>query len=346
VSRYEPVRTGGERFNWEVIEGFRRRGVDVVVRDENDLPPGLRHGPQAWVGFFRVVWAERGCTHVFAVHGIHRRVFPALWFARLILKKKIIILVHHLNSGLKTGRAAFLERLFERWFVKTADIVVAVSEYTRETVAVLGVSRDKISVIYPALDPPEVRRPIITKSETVKIFSIGTIAPRKGYNIAIESLAGLSADFILTIAGDDTANPAYVRKLRDLSALLGFSDKVRFAGRVSDNELEELFAETDIYIQSSFLEGFGISALEAAARGIPVITTDVGAVREIFEDGNTALLVAAGDPEGLRAAIERLVADDKLRRKLTASGPNITFVKRKWNEVADEFYREAFLCLT
>jgi glycosyltransferase involved in cell wall biosynthesis len=346
VSRYEPVRTGGERYNWEVIEGLRRRGIDVVVRDENGLPAWSRYGPQAWVGFLNTVYAERKCTHIFAVHGIHRRLVPALRFAKSALKKKIVVLVHHLSSPLKTGSAAFQERLFEKWFAKSADVVVAVSEYTADAVVALGVPRNKISVIYPALDPPGIRKPVKDKLKTINILSIGVISPRKGYDIAIESLAGLGDNFALIIAGDDTACPAYVEKLRGLSASLGFSDKVRFAGRVSDDELEELFAEADIYIQPSFLEGFGISALEAAARGIPVITTDVGAIPEIFEDGSTALFVEAGDSGSLRTAVERLATDERLREKLAASGPKIPFVKRMWREVADEFYRDAFLRLT
>jgi glycosyltransferase involved in cell wall biosynthesis len=346
VARYEPVRTGGERYNWEVIEGLRQRNVEVVIRDENDLPRWLKHGLQAWVGFFYIIYKEKKCTHVFAVHGLHRRLVPALWFARLILRKKIIVLVHHLSSPLKPSPSALQERIFEKWFSNNADIVVTVSKYTADSVASLPVSRSKILTIYPAVDPPEDLKTPKGTSRKMNILTLGNMEPRKGYDIVIESLAGLGNDFAFIIAGDDTANPGYVEKLRRLSTSLGISDKIRLAGRVSNDERERLFADADIYIQSSFLEGFGISALEAAARGVPVITTRVGAIPEIFVDGETALFVDAGDVEGLRKAIGRLLTDDELRKRLAANGLKIPFTKRTWREVADEFYSKAFLRLT
>ena len=71
---------------------------------------------------------------------------------------------------------------------------------------------------------------------------------------------------------------------------------------------------------SSRSEGAPFSILEAMAAGLPVVATDVGGVRELVADGETGLLVPAGDPARLAEALRSLLADPALRRRLGAAG--------------------------
>ena len=75
-----------------------------------------------------------------------------------------------------------------------------------------------------------------------------------------------------------------------------------------------------MFVLSSRSEGFPVAVLEAMAAGLPVVATDVGGVAEAVEHGETGLLVPAADSEALARALERLVADGALRRRLGAAG--------------------------
>jgi glycosyltransferase involved in cell wall biosynthesis len=86
------------------------------------------------------------------------------------------------------------------------------------------------------------------------------------------------------------------------------------------DDVNAVLRAADIVVLSSRTEAFPNVVLEAMATGLPVVTTDVGSVREMVEDGRSALIVPAGDPTRLRDAIERLSLDPALRNSFGARG--------------------------
>ena len=85
-------------------------------------------------------------------------------------------------------------------------------------------------------------------------------------------------------------------------------------------KLLQLFAEADLFVLPSFGECLAVVLMEATAAGLPVITTNVGALGEAVREGESGLLVEAGDGAALRAALERLVDDADLRRRMGRAG--------------------------
>jgi glycosyltransferase involved in cell wall biosynthesis len=108
------------------------------------------------------------------------------------------------------------------------------------------------------------------------------------------------------------------RELEQEIRRLGLTSQVQLAGERRD--VPKLLARADFFVLSSASEGLPVSVLEAMAAGLPVVAARVGGVPEVVLDGRTGVLFRPRDPEELAAALERLVAQPALRRRLGSAG--------------------------
>jgi glycosyltransferase involved in cell wall biosynthesis len=188
--------------------------------------------------------------------------------------------------------------LWSRRLVEQADALVTPSAFTIQRLRAMGAplaGREVKVIANPVRGPARLADPA---TGTHAIVS-ARFAPDKGVDVAIEAcaLAGLP----LVITGEGPDGPA----LRALAQRLG--GEVRFAGRVPDEELQELRATAALAIvPSRFAETFGLSAAEAMAAGLPVVGTRVGALTDLLDDAN---MVAPGDAQALADAARRRYGD-------------------------------------
>lgn len=165
--------------------------------------------------------------------------------------------------------------------------------------------------VQPKSDPPE--------SAPLRFLCVGRLAPVKGQHILVEAahrLAATGRDFVITIAGGGPE----LKFLRNRVEQLGLSSRVLIPGFVSQEELDRLYAEADVFVLPSFAEGLPGVLMEAMSAGTPCVTTYVNGVPELVEDGRTGLLVTPADENGLAAAMERMIVDSDLRRELGENG--------------------------
>jgi glycosyltransferase involved in cell wall biosynthesis len=108
------------------------------------------------------------------------------------------------------------------------------------------------------------------------------------------------------------------RQLEEQVKALNLADEVRFCGFVSD--APDFLSQIDIFILPSLYEGLGVAALEAMAAGKPVIASRVGGLPELVADGETGLLVAPKNVEGLAEAIVRLAGERSLALEMGKRG--------------------------
>jgi glycosyltransferase involved in cell wall biosynthesis len=134
------------------------------------------------------------------------------------------------------------------------------------------------------------------EADPPEILFVGRLAPEKG----IHELAAAARGLNLVVAGDGP-----MRHL--VPDALGF---------VPHAEVERLLARAAVVVLPSHREGLPMVLLEAMARGRAVVATPVGGIPSLVEGGVTGLLVPPGDADSLRHAIERLLADPDLRRRL------------------------------
>jgi glycosyltransferase involved in cell wall biosynthesis len=109
-------------------------------------------------------------------------------------------------------------------------------------------------------------------------------------------------------------------ELEALAATLGLQDAVTFTGRVDNQTMAALYRNADVMLNCSLVDNMPNSVLESLACGVPVISTNVGGVPYLVEDGRTALLVPPAAPEAMAQAVLRLVAEPSLAASLREAG--------------------------
>ena len=192
--------------------------------------------------------------------------------------------------------------------------VAVLSSFMRQNLIVNGFAPEHITVIPPPVEAPD-ELPYRPENTPPCLLFTGQLIRGKGADLLLRALPLLHHDYRLVIAGDGNQRA----ELERLSARLGVSGKVRFAGWVSDPEV--LYAAADIAVLPFFWqEPFGLVGPEASARELPVVAFRTGGVDEWLVDGENGLAVPPRDVPAFAAAIDRLLADPDERLKFGRRG--------------------------
>lgn len=281
---YDVVRRSGRYFVFPHVmasESLKRYGpADAVVDIWNGVPfltPVWFHGP-------RVVW----------LHHVHRDMWEQVLSPRFARWGK------HFES-----RVAPL-------FYRTTPIVTLSESSREQIVRHLHLPRRNVTVVPPGIDPRF--SPGSDRSPNPLIVGVGRLMPPKGFDELIRVAAEVRADvpdLELVIAGDGFER----QNLKQLVADLGAGDWVRFAGRVSDEELLDLYRRAWVTMSCSTAEGWGMTMTEAAACGTPSVATDIAGHRDSVADGRSGLLGA--DSRALAGHLRAVLTDAELRLRLS-----------------------------
>ncbi|HEX5745611.1 MAG TPA: glycosyltransferase family 4 protein [Archangium sp.] len=148
----------------------------------------------------------------------------------------------------------------------------------------------------------------------VELITIANLVKSKGVHHLLRALGRLRSPRVrLRVVGDGPE----LQSLRELSVELGIQHQTEFLGL--RNDVHDLLGASDICIQPTLLEAFGLTIAEAMACGCAVVASRAGGIPEVIQHGSTGLLVEPGDEAGLAAAIDRLVREPELRRRLGES---------------------------
>ncbi len=214
-----------------------------------------------------------------------------------------------------------------RWSLPSAARVITVCEPFALQLARAGVARERISVRHNSVSPPApadsevvetLRREVAAAEGERLILSVGRLSREKGHADLVGALGGLrrinpELGFKLLIVGEGPERGRV--ELRAVA--LGVADRLFFAGHIDD--VRPYYALADVLALPSHSEGSPLVLLEAMAAGLPVVAARVGGVPEIAVADESALLVEPRDPVGMAAALDRVLTDAGLARRLAAS---------------------------
>ena len=255
---------------------------------------------------------------------------PDFTLPPLRAETKAIVTVHDLSYLRLPGcfKPALLDYLVTNVprSVHRANWVLADSESTRcDVIELLQVPEDKVSVLYPGVEPRfcPIRDVKALTSVQIKyelperfILSVGTVQPRKNYERLVQAFSQVRVpDLSLVIVG---GKGWLYEKLFQQVQELNLQNRVRFTGYIDDADLPLVYNLAEVFVFPSLYEGFGIPPLEAMSCGVPVIAADNSSLPEAA--GNAGLLVDAKDVEALADALVRVLDNAALRQTLVKRG--------------------------
>ncbi|MBP2017831.1 spore coat protein SA [Symbiobacterium terraclitae] len=241
-----------------------------------------------------------------------------------------------------------------RRILARVDAVVTISDFIRGSIARLYPEyAGKLRTIRSGVDLERFRPGPSPQSEALRarlglagrpvVLSVGRLSAKKGIHVLLEAMERVlltHPEAVLVQVGSrwygrDDAD-AYVQAVRQQAARLG--DGVRMVGYVPYHEVDAYFRLGDLFVcASQWEEPLARVHYEAMACGLPIVTTDRGGNAEVVEEGRNGLLVRpCHRPEGFASAIQALLDDPDLRRRLGAEGRRMAEESFSWERVARE----------
>jgi glycosyltransferase involved in cell wall biosynthesis len=195
----------------------------------------------------------------------------------------------------------------ERDVLAAADAIVTTSEWSRRRLGELyGLAR--VHVAAPGVDLADLAP---GTPDGGALLCVAAVTPGKGHDVLLDALDSLpDLAWRCTCVGSVEKDRAFADGVRRRN------DRVEFPGPLTGPDLDRTYASADLLVLASRAETYGMVITEALARGIPILASDVGGVREALGDMRAGLLVPPGDPPALGAALRTWLTDAELRARL------------------------------
>jgi glycosyltransferase involved in cell wall biosynthesis len=289
---------------WDFARALEARGVPLdAIRVRADVDP---------IAFLQLVgYLVRHRPELLHTHLVH-----AEWYALLAGAAARVPLRFTTKHGFNEFREAPYFGVADRAVASLAHVQIAISRgLARYLEDVEGFDRESFEIVHYGIEPDGEPRPY---SEPVpRLLCVGRLIPIKGHIVLLRAFAEARKrlpNLELEIAGRGPLEPA----LKALAAELGIQDSVTFLGHVSP--IQSAIERAAVVVVPSMGEGFGMVALEAMERARPVIAANIGGLGELVRDGETGVLVPAGEAEPLAEAIVRVAGDLELARAMGDAG--------------------------
>jgi phosphatidylinositol alpha-1,6-mannosyltransferase len=307
---------------------------------------GTRWGPAWWglrlvIGVIRVVCTKRPdvivCGHV--VTG------PAGFMAHLFLRVPYV--VFNYGSEIRRRRRKSLVNLV----ITQASAIIAISHFTRASLVARGIPPGRIRILYPGVDPDrftpgdrdEARAGLAGSKKLLTVSRLNELY--KGHDTVIRALPLMLAripeiEYLIVGSGP------HQRYLQQLAVSLDVDAHVAFLGDVPDENLPEVYRQSDVVLQVSRearsgggAEGFGIVCLEAGASGKPVVAGRSGGLPDAVLDGVTGVLIDPTDIAVVAETVVGLLKDPERARLFGEQGRARAVRDFTWDAMARKAYR-------
>ena len=318
---------------WDFARELESRGVPLdPIRVRSDVDP---------IAFVRLVaYLVRKQPEILHTHLIH-----AEWYALLAGADARVPFPFTTKHGFNEFRETPYFGVADRAVASLAHVHIAISRgLARYLEDVEGFDKESFEIVHYGIEPDGEPKPYA--DGVPRLLCVGRLIPIKGHVVLLRAFAAARKqlpDLQLEIAGRGPLEPA----LKALARELEIVDAVRFLGHVSP--IQAAIERAAVVVVPSMGEGFGMVALEAMERARPVIAAEIGGLGELVRDGETGILVPAGEAEPLTDAILRLAGDLELARTMGEAGRRRAlsrFLQQFCTERTELLYEDALVPVT
>lgn len=323
--------TGGYHYDRRLIHELRKIGVTVETVPLSHGAPLPDEPDQQAREMTRERLAALPDGALVVIDGLAFGVLDDLAEAEA-RRLRLVALCHHplaLETGLDEQQSQAL-RASEQSALACARATVVTSAHTRRIlVEQFAVPAKKIVVAPPGTD----RVPFAPcDGDPVRLLCVASLIPRKAHDVLIEALAALEdLPWRARFVGGADFDPAWAAHLQAQAESTGLAQRICWAGPVADTQAE--YQQADVFVLPSRFEGYGMVFAEALAAGIPVIAARAGAVPDVVSD-SAGLLVAPDDPRALTDALQQILTDEPLRRRLQTGARLAAATLPSWADTA------------
>lgn len=237
----------------------------------------------------------------------------------------------------------------DRFVLRYADKIMAVSEGIKKDLMSNGLKESKIALVQNAVEQNgnkelfsqnrKAKRQLFNiQNKDFVVGYIGRLSEEKGVKYLLEAISmlrGLDLPIRTIIIGDGPQR----KELEEVAKKTSILDRTHFTGFQSD--IESWLPAMDLFVLPSLTEGTPLALLEAMAEGIPVVASAVGGVPQVVQTGKNGILVSPGKPEEIKNAIRLLFKDEALRNSFSREAEmtiNLKYDVKQWiNKVETEY---------
>jgi glycosyltransferase involved in cell wall biosynthesis len=324
--------TGGYLYDRQMIDQLHTQGHVVVV---HELPGRFPEPDERAKRAAAEVLKRASAASLLIIDGL---ALPAFAGRLHLAQTPVLAVVHHplaIEQGLN-GEMDGISAEHEQALWRQVAGFICPSWQTRRAIMAAGLDGALIETVHPGLQVLGRRRRRSSPTPR-RLLCVAIVVPRKGHTLLLAALAGLRTyDWRLDCIGSLQRDPAHVRRVRAQRQRLRLRGRVRLHGEVPAAMLRQAYYRADLFVLPSYHEGYGMALAEAVAAGVPVISTRVGAIPEAVAPG-AGVLVAPGDVQALRLALQRLWRRPDHYRRLCRGAWRGTGYYRSWRQAGTEF---------
>ncbi|GGY85462.1 glycosyltransferase family 4 protein [Marinobacter zhanjiangensis] len=252
----------------------------------------------------------------------------------------LMALVHHPLAD-ETGLTGADQQHFfdtERRALAAVRRVITTSNTTAERLSRYDVAANRIATVPPGVHRPDpaIGRPV-SPSGDLRILCLAHLSPRKAQHHLVEALAQLpGTGWHCELAGSLERDPAYAASVQQRIEALGLTERIRLTGELSGKALARSFRRANLFVLPSLNEGYGMVIDEALAHGLPVISSDGGALA-VTADRPGCVTYPAGQVAALSRLLEARWRNPEILARQQEAAVDSTRHLRSWQQAAREF---------